>query len=127
MWDLYSTLSSSIAVLGYFTILLPWIRPVSIQHTPELPREHTMHAAIISAVLLRHIAITSYWVLMSGWVNQSPHDSAVASNLQVLWSNLLNMPSCHNPSRNNTYSSMGFTMAEIWTKFTYIQNIHLNS
>ena len=64
----------------------PWLRPVSTQHRSQLPREHTTHAAIIGAVLLKHITITSCQLLIfNGSVNQSPHDSIAAHRASNLW------------------------------------------
>ena len=40
------------------------LRPASIQHLPQLPMEHTTHAVIKGAELLKHIAITSHQVLI---------------------------------------------------------------
>jgi len=46
MWHLYSAISSLVLLQYLYTR----IRPVSIQHIPQLPRAHTAHAAIIGTM-----------------------------------------------------------------------------
>ena len=57
----------------YSIIYYPWLRPVPIQHTTQLPWDHTVHADIIGAKHYSNQFLSRSHFY--GWVNQSPHDS----------------------------------------------------
>ena len=74
MWPLYSTRSSWLATLRRFTVSLTqtYSNPTHIW-TPRGAYNICCHYGC--KTLNRHIAITSSQILISGWMNQSPHDS----------------------------------------------------
>ena len=93
----------------------------NIQHTPQLPMEHTMHATIYRRiVLLRHIATTSFQVLMSGRVNQSLENSFAAPEPATLSLRIL-----HSTQLDEIYTISSTVRQEIHTvNSTVRQEIH---
>ena len=62
----------------------PWLWPVS-QHISQLPREHTMHAAIIGIKRYPHSHSILLGTQFYGREKQSPHDNSAAHRASNLW------------------------------------------
>ena len=65
-YSVYSWFNAALSTVH----LLPRLRPVSYQYTPQLPGEHTTRVQVLTVYIVSascHLSCTQY-----GWVNQSP-------------------------------------------------------